>query len=420
MSDKNNIKSFLNKPKSSGEYKSFDISEGFYEIEYATSLHINYDNKAERMIIGNNPSKKDCFRGYIDEFKVLSEPYEDFRASAIPVNSSRNITSEYLDPSPQCPDLNTNLLLPFDDPRFFQIRELRRKKFFDSNTNFTFSLNKKEVESLSENLNNEEEFVSKMINMGFGMDIAERTYQEVHKANGGPISNIARYYPNSEHSLPLSSSGPNNRFSGSARFVDGHNIGMSDPLESFRPNRFTIEFWISPEVDTYLDNNNRVFFDSRSIFKVIKKASFNKEIKMSDGVEQVLSVRLLSNTHNRQLERYYDEVYIDKISGKLTGGGGVGRDYSEGCTLKNNGKTIILKEPLPKSDIFVEVVYIPKGSNKSFVKISKTDYGTAKVEISDGVNSQSIEKDIRWIKNSWHRIVAQYNRSERLFEAFID
>lgn len=71
-------------------------------------------------------------------------------------------------------------------------------------------------------------------------------------------------------------------------------------------------------------------------------------------------MKLISKKSSNVISRYYDEVSFDDITGRLTGGGGVGKDYSYNYSLINNDKTIMLSDKLPLSEAFVEVIYIPK------------------------------------------------------------
>ena len=417
---KENIKNFLISSNQIVEYSEFNLSSGHYVISYPSKLSVPMSHVPDEITIGAHHEGGQNFNGCIDEFKIMSDTYSDFRSSAVPKGNSKNITEEYLDPEPQCPDSSVNLLIPFDDPKKSQVRELKRKVFLDSETNFKYKLSREEMRDLVSCINNENDFVSKMINMGFGKDISERTFYEVHKADGGPIYNIARYYPTYNGDVRFSSSGPNKRFSGSGRFIDGYSLSLDNLNSVINKDRFTIEMWISTEKDTYLDSNDRVFLDTRSVVKKIKKSKFNKFIEMNEAIERVFSVKLLDKKTERFISRYNDEVKIDEITGRLSGGGGVGKSYSLGYKLINNNKTILLKDILPKSDCFVEVIYLPKSLNESYISLSKTKYGTIKLDLYDGISNHIIEKNIRWMKNTWHRVVIQYSKGDNNFSLHCD
>jgi hypothetical protein len=417
---KENLENFIISSNESMEYSTFNLTSGFYEITYPTSLNVELTNTPDKITIGSKDKISGSFGGYIDELKIMSEPYTDFRPGYTPSVVNRNITVEYLDPNPQCPDSNTNLLLTFDDPYKDQIRNLKRQSFLNPENNLKYKLSDSEVETLSRYLNNEEEFIGKMIDFGFGIEISKRVYYEVHKANGGPIKNIARYYPIYNSNVRYSSDGPNKRFNGSGRFIEKYNISLDNSESYIDKDRFSLEFWISPERDTYLDGRDRVIFDSRSIVKKIKKATFNKFIELDEPARKVLSVKLLNRRDSAVAARYYDSVEIDSISGRLTGGGGVGKDYSLNCVFKNSGKTIELTDRLPVSEAFVEVIYLPKSMSESYISIKKTEYGTLRLDVFDGVSNYILEKRIRWLKNSWHRVVMQYSRGDKHLSLIID
>lgn len=417
---KEDKKNFLISSGESSEYSSFDLTPGYYNISYISKLSIPTESLPERMSIGSDANGESNFEGCLDELKISSDFYSDYRSSSIPTGHSKNITMEYLDPEPECPDSSINLLVPFDDPSKYQLRELKRKSFLDSETNFSYKFSESEVARLSSLVNDENAFVKEMIDLGFGIDMAERVFYEVHKAEGGPIYNISRYYPKYNGDVRYSSSGPNENFNGSGRFTDGYYLSLDNLNSSINKDRFTIEMWISPERDTYLDDNKRVFFDTRSVVSKIKKAKFNKFIEMDEPVGKVVSVKVLSKKSSNIISRYYDEVSIDEITGRLSGAGGVGKDYSYNYSLINNEKTILLEDRLPQSDAFVEVVYIPKNLSESYLSIYKTNYGTIKAEISDGISSYLIEDNIRWMKNTWHRLVVQYSKGAEHFSMLCD
>jgi hypothetical protein len=417
---KEDKKNFLISSDESVEYGVFDLTSGYYNISYVSKLEIPVVSFPERITIGASKSKESNFEGCIDEFKISSDFYSDYRSSSIPTEYSKNITMEYLDPEPECPGSSINLLIPFDNPFKDQIRELKRKSFLDSETNFSYKLSGKEVERLSKYINDESSFVAEMIDLGFGIDMAKRVFYEVHKAEGGPIYNIARYYPKYNGDVRFSGSGPNSRFNGSGRFTEGYSISVKNANSNINKDRFTIEMWISTLRDTYLDDNKRVILDTRSVVSKIKKSKFNKFIEMDEPVGRVVSVKILSKKSSNVISRYYDEVSIDNITGRMSGAGGVGKDYSSNYSLINNSKTILLEDKLPKSDAFVEVIYIPKSLSESYISIYKTNYGTIKSEIFDGVSSYVIEKKIRWMKNTWHRLVLQYSAGQKHYSLLCD
>ena len=173
---KENIENFIISSNESMEYSTFDLTSGFYEITYPTKLSVEVSNTPKKLTIGSKDRSGGEFGGYIDELKIMSEPYTDFRPGYIPNSINRNITVEYVDPNPQCPDSNTNLLLTFDDPYKYQIRNLKKQSFLNPKNNLKYRFSDYEIEELSLYVNNEEEFVSRMINFGFGIDISKRVF----------------------------------------------------------------------------------------------------------------------------------------------------------------------------------------------------------------------------------------------------
>jgi DNA segregation ATPase FtsK/SpoIIIE-like protein len=106
-----------------------------------------------------------------------------------------------------------------------QARLLRNTYFLNELTNEKEKLTSNELEKLISVVNNRNEFENMMVDMGYSKEIATRTWFVTSRANGGPIKNLADFYPKYDNLL-LSNSGPNNSFGQSARF-DKNDI---DPL----------------------------------------------------------------------------------------------------------------------------------------------------------------------------------------------
>ena len=104
----------------------------------------------------------------------------------------------------------------------------------------------------------------------------------------------------------------------------------------------------------------------------------------------------------------------------LSVGTGVKKDFSVNSSLLNDGKTILLRDKLPKNNMYVKVFYIHSSDVESFLNIYKTKNNTISAQLIRGKEIDKIESNIRWKRDSWHRILINYNFSENVFNLFID
>jgi hypothetical protein len=119
---------------------------------------------------------------------------------------------------------------------------------------------------------------------------------------------------------------------------------------------------------------------------------------------------------------FLDEVYRSKVTGRLTGGTGVGKDFSTGCRVSPDGRHVTLQHALPGSSVDVIVSYVPVDSSGERVSLYKNKKSQLVFSIESDGRVNSVVKDIDWRRNSWHRVTCTYkaNSSTDYMRMFVD
>jgi len=415
--------------KGSNGVMPFELNPGFYEIEYPSFLRININQTGHDLYIGSDFRGEQQFGGVIDEFRIITEMSSDTRVTENDTLGTRSITEDYNKTIPFCPNSQTTSLVHFNNPIELQYRRLRRAEFLNEEDNYKFNLNTKQLSTLLRYINNENSFVLSMVNMGFEKDDAIRVYYEAHKAENGPLFNDANYH-NTFIDLLLSSNSVNSGFGYSGIFTKNKPLLLSNDSGIFRPKEGTVEFWVSPILDTTIDAEKRYFVDISSISRERVRSRNTSTIFLKSKAKEILSVKLITNA--RRFERFYndfeknkilfDEISRSDISGVLEGGTGSQKDFSVGARLSSDGRKIFLAESLPGELIDVIVTYIPIDSNGDRVSVFKDEYGNIVFSVTaDGVD-HVVTMPVNWKKNSWHRVMCSYraNSLDDFMKIFVD
>jgi len=189
------------------------------------------------------------------------------------------------------------------------------------------------------------------------------------------VVNSASFYASFSPEYTQSENSVNAAFGQSAIFNRKTSLAV-DNKSIFDNNEGTIEFWISPILDTYNDPTRRYYIDL-SPEQVIETTAQSR-------LTIVLPVRARS-------------VNSVTIQGSDT-------NYFEAGTLSNDGFTITLGQPLPKGVRNVIVQYVPITSQGDRFSIYKNETGSLVLYVSASGVEYQIRAPIYWKKNSWHRV----------------
>lgn len=407
----------------------FELHPGYYTLDYPAFLTINLPNLGDKLFIGSDFNSRQQFGGVIDEFRIISEMSSDTRTTELDTSGTRSVTNDYNKSVPFCPDSQTFTLIPFNNPIDLQRRRLRNTIFLDKINNVKYKLNNNQQEKLLSVVNNSTEFISQMINYGFNITDATKTFFEVSKAEGGPIFNEAEYYQNFVE-FPQSENSVNDSFGNSANFVEGSGIIIKNDAGQFRRNEGTIEFWVSPLIDTAIDNEARYYVDIYSVNRARVLSKSSTVIELPTPTNKIIDIKLIQNT--QEFSSYFttdevDQILFDEISrsditGRLTGGTGTQKNFSINSKLSADGNKIFLSEGLPAANTDVIVTYVPLDSSGDRFSIFKNESS----QIVFGITAEGIDNvvlaDIDWKKNTWHRIMCTYktNSGFDVMRIFVD
>ena len=413
----------------SGGTSPFEIHPGIYKMEYPAYMHLNLPEVGHDLFVGSDFEGKNQFGGIIDQFKVISELSSDTRVTEVDTSGTRSVTDDYNKAIPNCPDSQTLILLPFNNPIDLQSRRLRNTEFLDGDTNVKFTLSRDKQELLLSVVNDSNEFISRMLNFGFTLEESTKTFYEVHKAEGGPLFNIAEFYRNVEE-FPKSQKSVNSSFAKSGNFTSGKGLLLLNDDAKFRKDEGTIEFWVSPAIDTFVDLERRYYVDITAAKRERLKSKTSTVIELPNPASEIISVKLLRKTKefedlyntNEAQTILFDEVSRNPIRGVLGGGTGSEKDFSLGATLSADGQKILLAESLPGQSIDVVVTYLPLNSNGDRVSIFKSESNQIIFAITAGGIDNFVSIDIDWKKNTWHKITTSYktNSSFDTMNIFVD
>jgi hypothetical protein len=405
----------------------FELHSGFYRIDYPAYLRINISDIGNKIQIGADINETNAFRGVIDELRISNEALSDVRSTDIYNKNSLTVTQLFNKQHPLRTQVSDLALIHFDNPINDQARVLRRKEFLDARTNIKFKLTFDQQEALLQVVNNASDFISLMISFGFSPQISERTFFEVHKALGGPLFNEASFYNNNIEWMSSETS-VNENFGKSAKFENVKGVRYANNDSFLRKGEGTIEFWVSPIVDTLRDPNARYFVDAFSSTRIRTKSLSNRLIELPSSAKEILSVKLVRKNsedsifYSAEEEIVFDNISRDDISGRLTQGTGVEKDFALGCTLSTDGTRIILAESLPGAEIDVVVSYIAKDSEGDRLSILKDKDGHIVFYIKASGVEHVVTRKISWRKNTWHRILCSWKTgtSHDTMRMFID
>lgn len=408
----------------------FELNPGYYTISYPTYLRLRIPMTGERLYIGSDFNKDNSFGGVIDEFRIISELSSDTRSYETTTSGSRSVTEDFLRSNPFCEDEQTLALIHFDDPADLQNRRLRTKRFLDEDNNTSFKLTRQERERLRPFFNDAANFISTMINMGFDEDVATQTYYETHKANNGPLFNDADFYRN-QIDYVTSTKSVNDNFGRAAYFTGGRSILIQNRNGQFRNNQGTIEFWVSPLIDTAIDKERRYYVDISSATRERLVSKSSTVIELPNAAREVVSVKLLNRT--REFSSFYtederdsilfDEISRSEITGVLKGGTGTDKEFSVGGKLSADGKKFLLAEALPSQNTSIVVTYIPVDSSGDRVSVFKDENSVMTFAITANGVDNIVTADIDWKKNTWHRVMCTYRTNSDGFDTmriFVD
>ncbi|MGW8182133.1 MAG: hypothetical protein ACWGQW_25675, partial [bacterium] len=195
----------------------------------------------------------------------------------------------------------------------------------------------------------------------------------------GDATNSASFATSFEKDFRQSENSVNSNFGQSIVF-DQKKSYQVDNKSIFQNDSGTIEFWVSPILDTYNDPTNRYYFDLTP--EQVTEAPVA-------GLTVVLPTRA----------RSVSEVTVT----------GSNTNYFSGGSLASDGQTIRLGQSVPANTTTVSVTFTPITSQGDRVSIYKSRASQLIFSISASGVDYQITTPIFWKKNTWHRVFAGWD-----------
>ena len=168
-----------------------------------------------------------------------------------------------------------------------------------------------------------------------------------------------------------------------ALYVDSQ-ILLSNARQLVAPKSGTIEFFLSPMLDTYYENgDNRFIMDITSLKTVDLSSTTSTTIVLPFKVRSVNRVYLKGDAYRTD----------------LLGNKGIGAD----------GRTIRLPSRLPAQRTPVVVEYTPIDFSGDRISLYLDGYNNVNFSITASNTTRVISREINWSRGTWHRIMCTWD-----------
>jgi len=177
----------------------------------------------------------------------------------------------------------------------------------------------------------------------------------------------------------------NENFGTALQIIDNRSYEVDNASGTFNNDDGTIEFWVSPNVDSSEDPNRHYYIDMSSVFVEEIISVTRISVVATQRILEVDSVRLVSDVNN------------------------TGTNYFIGGSVSNvDGKTISLGTTLPKDNVLVKVTYTPLSRNGDRVSIFKDEDGFLNFYMKASGVEHIISMAIDWRRHTWHRVMVMW------------
>lgn len=198
------------------------------------------------------------------------------------------------------------------------------------------------------------------------------------------IENVELLYKTFDERFLTTSNSVNDNFGDAIVFLADEPLVLDNGTATFNNDTGTIEFWVSPIIDTLFDEeNSRYYVDITSIKEEQVISDTATTLTLPNRAKEIVSIRLLGDT-------------------------GTGTDYFQGGQLFVDGQTIVLGTRLPGNNTLVKVQYVPIDFNGDRVSIFKDSTGNLNFSITAGDEVFLISYPIQWKRDTWHRVMATW------------
>lgn len=198
------------------------------------------------------------------------------------------------------------------------------------------------------------------------------------------VINYASFYSSFSDEYIQSENSVNNLFKQSAVFNQKKSLKI-DNKSIFGNDAGTIEFWISPILDTYNDPTKRYYIDLASEQSV----TLNRPSNIVSNLKIILPFRVRS-------------ILSVKTSFENT-------NYFTGGNLESDGITINLGQPIKRNIQTAIITYVPLNNQGDRFSIYKDESNCINLLVTASGKDFQIRTPIYWKKNTWHRVFAGWD-----------
>lgn len=205
----------------------------------------------------------------------------------------------------------------------------------------------------------------------------------------GAIENVSQYFKTFDTRFLTSSRSVNSDFGDSVVFLHNDPLVIDNSESVFNNDAASIEFWVSPYIDTKYDNFNRYYIDLTSMVVNEIVSDTTRTLTLPRRARKIVSVRLASDRQES------------------------GTDYFEEGKLFVNGRTVFLGTALPAAMTLVRVVYVPIDAVGDRVSVFKNTANQINFAVTTEEQEFVITIPIDWARNTWHRVMVTLKANSR-------
>mgnify|MGYP001578541029 CR=1 FL=1 len=370
----------------------FELSNGWYEFDYHTYAIIKFDPMNEEVYFGSDMNQSNHFNGAFDQLKLYSTMLADTRIGESIPNKQRSITKDYNSVKALKKDVNTTMLVSFDEA-----------PFTNSADHYIQFANKNLIQT------------NTVINDNFGN-------AAIFKDNGLVLDNDGILNTRKESSIefwlnPLydTINDPHVRYYFDAfGAVIEHVTSLNNVTISVNGNVgqvLSVKLESDPETD-YFAGGRVEISANEAILEQVTSLS-NMSAIVSKKILQVISVKIVGDATNKDyfaggtIGSDKKTIYLGTALPSSSLSLNVLYKTVENSVLLNK-QVIRLNKKLPSQNSRVVVTYLPKGLKGDRVSIFKDLSGYLNFRIiANNINYQIRTRAI-FNQGTWHRVKATF------------
>lgn len=371
------------------------LSQGFYELEYATYTAIKFDPLHKDVFFGSNFNGTNQLNAIMDQVKVYSTMLTDTRiGESIPVNQ-RSITKDYNSLKALKSDKNTLLLINFDEFPFTN----QADKYID------------------EDVNKQHFFSPVVVNENFGNSVVIQD-KPIILSNDGILDTrkegSIEFWTN-----PMYDTGndPKERY-----YFDAYGAVIED-VTSVNDVAVKLSGPASQILSVKLQSGDgrTDYFAGGKIEIDTQRAIQESGISTGDSIvqssKQILQVATVKIANDKTGTDYFADgsvgpdkrtIYLGKLLPANNLPVVITYQAAENGADTLNTQVIRLNRRLPYQNSKVTVTYIPKGLQGDRLAIYKDNFGFVNFGITASGTDYLVRAPTRWVHNTWHRVKASY------------